>query len=233
MDKYIKRLKNIKYLKTAKTSKIPESKKGVIYVIYSAKYSEMAFKSIQSLRNWFVGEILIIADQQYSKLLNLNNIIFKIIKTDKSYREQSRSAKTQLYDLSIFEKTLFVDCDTIFYKNPNEIFNFNNISMALDTYPTLNRLRKRHKTELNYTRDVVPLNNNYYNSGVIFFPRNDIVANFFKVWHEEWQKFKNVDQLALARTIQKTQTFPTILNKCFNQKRKIDETVIWHYMGHK
>lgn len=127
----------------------------------------------------------------------------------------SRYYKTRLYHYSPFERTIFLDDDTIVngpFGSLEELLDGRNFGMALDPFARLglwsgNVVRNcmgLHEAWDAFVRYVNPDNENspYFNSGVMVWRRTESVRRLFDHWHEMWRSGgRGPDQTWLAMVI--------------------------------
>jgi glycosyltransferase involved in cell wall biosynthesis len=72
------------------------------------------------------------------------------------------------------------------------------------------------RSELEYMDSVALRQRPYFNSGVILWRRCAATDRLFQVWHEEWKRFHNLDQMALVRALAHTGTEAHTLSSAWN-----------------
>ncbi len=173
---------------------------------------------------------------------------------------RSRRYKTQFHKLSPFGGiTLLLDDDTIVHKPlpPLEkILGDGDVALAREpAYLTVEQIcnrkgsgRKQYRSEQSLTRAMCPANQPYYNSGVFAFSRTAAAKAMLDCWHEEWLRYKSLDQLALCRAMSRHPVRVTELDgaefNCHNDYfpyRKMNPTIFhfsrsqsrrWYYLEH-
>jgi len=116
----------------------------------------------------------------------------------------SRSLKTMLNMCSQFSKTLYLDCDTLVVKPIDDIWNYlqdATFSFRKDRTPTVERCDHAYPDERNYTVELLGRDAVQYNGGIFMWHAGHAADYLFNRWHEEWTKFKHIDQLSLARAV--------------------------------
>ena len=172
---------------------------GVLYVAYGEAARAQALRSITSLRRFAPGlPVAVVSD---TPLGDTEHIYHP--EADRGARTQ----KTQMYRLSPFEQTLFLDADTELVGSPEpgfRLLEFVDLVLAQDVTRNFadNKWPHLNQEEVAYTEQVLGTRHHmYFNSGVIFFRRNERVAAMMDAWHEEWKRFGMHDQMALLRAI--------------------------------
>lgn len=108
--------------------------------------------------------------------------------------------------------TLFLD-DDVFVRKPidpiESMLAGHDIAMAIDHLPSLSSVRDRAARwatdrEIDETISFCGSDFVHHNSGVMAWRKCAAVDELFRVWMEEWERFKGPDQLALARAIKRT-----------------------------
>lgn len=120
----------------------------------------------------------------------------------------SRSVKTQLWRFSPYQETLFLDADILPIKPIVALWDYlaqGDVAMVSDRNPTVDCCDHIAQIEKDYTLQFLPGHTPQFNSGVMLWRRNSATQQLFYQWHQEWQHFKQQDQLALVRAIHTTQ----------------------------
>jgi len=176
------------------------AERGVLYVAYGEKAREQAGVSIRTARKQAKGlPIAVVSD---TPMTGVEHNIYHP-EADRGARTQ----KTQMYRLSPFEQTLFLDADTEMLSSPAggwELLKYVDLVLTQDVtrifaenhWPHLNKDEVAATTKLLGTGQHL-----YYNSGVIFFRRNDRTAAMMDAWYAEWLRWNLHDQMALLRAI--------------------------------
>lgn len=147
--------------------------------------------------------------------------------------DQNRSAKLRIYELSPFEETLFLDCDTLVLGDVSPLQHYLAHFDILMKYVYAPVKRKR-----------VPLlggrfrysEHGHFNSGVIGFRRGPLVAEFFATWQQRFEAMGNrLDQPSLVEawflSSAKVLPLPPFWNNgdSWFQPKARNEIIIWHY----
>lgn len=174
--------------------------RGVLYIAYGDRARLQAQNSIRTLRRF--NKSLTVALVGDKKMQEADRFIF--------HPEEDRGArtqKTQMYRLSPFKKTLYLDADTELLSSPEPGFNllhYVDLVLAQDVTRIFIQNHWPHlkAEEVAYTNQTIKTGHHmYFNSGVIFFNRNERVEALMTAWHEEWCRWKMHDQMALLRAI--------------------------------
>ena len=177
--------------------------RGVILIV-TEKYIDLAKLTIDLLRLHVNDHILLISNIDCLQNYQCDNFHFKRIDSDFPDMEFSRFIKTNLIEYTIFEKSMFLDVDIAVQKNICDLWNYlnhNDFAIAFDPSNPLFRSTTSKQKELNFTIEKCGESANHYNTGVFLFNKCDAVNKLFKLWHQEWNVFNNVDQMALIRAI--------------------------------
>lgn len=172
---------------------------GVLYIAYGEQARAQASISIQTLRRH--APRLPVAVVSDTPLGDTQHIYHP--EADKGARTQ----KTQMYRLSPFEETLFLDADTEVLATPAvgfKMLQYVDLVLAQDPKRIFadNNWLHLNQEEIAYTEQILGSRQYmYFNSGVIFFKRNERVEAMMDAWHEEWKRFGEHDQMALLRAI--------------------------------
>lgn len=152
--------------------------------------------------------------------------------------------KPRLYELSPFERTMYIDADTEFMADITPAFD------ALDEYDvaiaresiTLGQLYNKalagweiNIKEKDATIEILNAGPDVYflNSGVLFFRKSPVVEAGMRRWHEEWMKWQQWDeQLAFMRAFHRTpEAKVKILPPEWNFPHRKGQIVIFHNYG--
>jgi hypothetical protein len=203
------------------------AEKGVLYVAYGVKAREQAQNSMQTLRRQMRGiPVAVVSD---SELKGADHFI--------QHPEEDRGArtqKTQMYRLSPFEKTLFLDADTELISSPTpgfDLLNYVDLVLGQDVTRIFieNHWPHLNQEEVTHTRKVIGTGQHmYFNSGVIFFRRNERVQAMMAAWHEEWCRWKMHDQMALLRAIQRCPVRIAPMRAPWNTHRRSEVAFVFH-----
>lgn len=131
-----------------------------------------------------------------------------------------RSAKVNLLNLSPFEHTLFLDADTRVHGKLDIGFRILNDGWDLAMVPSEMQKQPLHHLGVE-ERDVTlaeigdgfPL---MLNTGVIWFGRSGRTERMFEEWRREWLRFKQHDQGALLRALEKYPVRLWVLGQAYN-----------------
>lgn len=141
---------------------------------------------------------------------------------------QSRLVKLRMHELSPFDETLFLDCDTLVMADPLPLFSLLQhapLWMALDVGPrTVSEvLEHRFFKRMTSPRAIQALralakrrpHAPHFNSGVVLF--NKSVAPFFDAWRRTWAMLPpGQDQVALMLASDATKQRPALLSPHWN-----------------
>jgi len=139
---------------------------------------------------------------------------------------ETREVKTTVYNWSPYESTLFMDVDTFVNRNLDDLFLLikdSDLAMVLEPHQSISagiddgfRYGYISQAEAEATLAVCGESFPYFNSGVMFFRRNQRVADFFRNWNQEWRRFRQRDQFALSRALAGSSVRLAILPSAFN-----------------
>jgi hypothetical protein len=210
---------------------------GVIYVAYGAPYLAMAVVSLLSLRTTnpdvpvcIVTNVVREPPQKpWWRPDKGDQWIFQDDGTDRN-----RNAKTSVYQLSPFDLTLFLDCDTMVLGDLSPIsgyLEYFDVLLSAVYNPDRNPKRKILDGKYHYTSD------GHFNSGVFGFRRGEEVETFFNLWNERFHALGyRLDQPALveAYCLSKVRMFPLSFkwncgDKWADLTAARDLLVVWHY----
>jgi lipopolysaccharide biosynthesis glycosyltransferase len=183
------------------------STRGIMYVATGdEQYFIDCISSILTLKNFTTERICVLSNEEKIQKLQKLDVEVKIVKNETS--NPSRWLKTQLYEHSPFDTTLFLDTDIRCLAPFDELWNicssYSSFVVARDQNEFLNaatfKIRDEEIEEVKYTistcNKIV-----HYNSGVMLFNRSENCKKLFQEWHKEWLIFNGKDQFALVRAI--------------------------------
>lgn len=137
----------------------------------------------------------------------------------------SRQYKTQLNRFG-FPVTLYLDADTLPIAPLDSVWDelrHANICLATDLESKVGSFVDASWEKANVRRNELAYMNTlslrdfpYFNSGVILWRRCSAVNRLFERWHEEWMRFRNLDQMALVRAFALTGTRVHTLSPVWN-----------------
>ncbi len=193
------------------------AKKGVVYCATgSGAYLEAALISAIALRNLEPElPITVISEQRELPTRSLSHygIDTRSFAPEELPAEHlpflSRYLKTHLIHLSPYEETLLLDADILPHQPVRDLWaalDQGDIAMVKDRLPTLELCDHVSVEEKQYTLSQVAPTTAQYNSGVLLWRKNAAMVALFDDWYQEWQRFHKQDQLALMRSLHKTQT---------------------------
>lgn len=203
------------------------AEKGVLYVAYGDNAREQARGSIQTVRAKAHG--LPVAVVSNTPLMAADHQIYHP-EADKGARTQ----KTQMYRLSPFEQTLFLDADTEMLSSPAagwELLKYVDLVLCQDITRNFadDHWKPHNKDEIAATIKQIGIAQHiYFNSGVIFFRRNERVAALMDAWYEEWQRWSLHDQMALLRAIHRCPVRIAPMRAPWNTHRQSEAKFIFH-----
>jgi len=120
-------------------------------------------------------------------------------------KQESRLAKTKLYYLSPYEKTIYLDADTRVYHSLDPIFDILDDGWDIVITPSENQgddllwhLKPDERQETVFDVGCNPLQ---LQAGVFGFNRSGKVKRFFDLWQYEWLRYKDEDQGAFLRAL--------------------------------
>ena len=193
------------------------AKKGVVYCATgSGAYLEAALISAIALRNLEPElPITIISERADLPTRSLSHYGISTRNFDprrlpaEHQPYLSRYLKTHLIHFSPYEETLLLDADILPHQPVRDLWaalDQGDIAMVKDRLPTLELCDHVGAEEKDYTLTQVAPTTTQYNSGVLLWRKNAAMEALFDDWFQEWQRFHKQDQLALMRSLHKTQT---------------------------
>lgn len=219
---------------------------GLIYMAFGPKAAQAVRKSVMTLRRvGFNYPVCVVGDTPVEG--------FEFVQwrgespfdptQKKNFMFRAGRIKPFLYELSPFDRTLYLDADTQFLEDVRPGFELlNDCDLAItQEYLTVGELYNKFMAgwEINIEEraqtieeGISPLEP-FINSGVIFFRKSNKSKETFEQWHKQWMRYQQWDeQLALMRAIHETQPTRTYLSPKWNDPQMHEDTVIFHDYGH-
>lgn len=200
--------------------------RGVLYVAYGEKALVALQHSLRSLGKYAPGlAVRVVSDRE---VFGAQTILRP--EADPG----ARRYKTDMYNLSPFAQTLFLDADTELRASPEAGFKLlGYVDMVLgqdanrvfeyNKWPALLPAEvKATKAELGHGHLM------YYNSGVIFFNRNPRVEALMSAWADEWNRYGRQDQMALLRAISRSPVRIAAMRQPWNTHIGSEARFIFH-----
>jgi len=177
--------------------------KRVLYVAFGMPYVVLALNSIKSLRKHNPNMPVTVVT---NVLTNAPAVPFwtdadKWIRLDDK-ESSNRNIKTSISSFTTTEKNLFLDCDTIVtgpLDSGFELLNYFDIAIKPHSEPKWNGDKSKHSlfSGKKTVRDLP-----HWNSGVIFFNKNERVEAFFDTWKRKCAESSSpYDQVSLVEAI--------------------------------
>ena len=120
--------------------------KGFVTILTGMYSFQDCIHFIAAVRKFHQEPIIVLIDQVpkilYPLLKAPGNVILKPAPANENPVLASRLAKLALYDSSIFEKTIYMDCDICLLDNIKEVFDYleeNDLLITEDVEPTITK----------------------------------------------------------------------------------------------
>ncbi|MDI5891880.1 putative nucleotide-diphospho-sugar transferase [Halomonas rhizosphaerae] len=148
----------------------------------------------------------------------------------------NRNLKTNILSYSEYEKTIFLDCDTVVMGDlsmANIILEYFDICLRLNRYPQKRKGKGDVRVLGNHRVGDFP----HWNSGVMLIRNTDQAIQFFKSWNANYFQLGNkYDQVALVPTIFETGARVLSLEERWNatdpgvgRGKWRKDTIVYHY----
>jgi hypothetical protein len=185
---------------------------GVVYLCFGEVYLQLTALSISQLRRCgYAGPIRILTNARSFDFRDRSCEVLRVPSVGTGFA--TRHYKTQINKFA-FDTTLLLDADAIPIAAIGHIWRelrFADVCMSLDLHPDIRDLvmksekgRERRIPEYSYMNELGLMEHPFYSSGVMLFRRNAATDELFELWHEEWNRFQDEDQLALVRALART-----------------------------
>jgi hypothetical protein len=211
-------------------------KKGVVYVAFGYEYLLMAANSARTVRASNPGIVCeLVTNLPYEQGEPGSAYRFDRVTRIDLETLRNRSIKTRILDYTDLEYGVFLDCDTEVRGRLDPMFR------SLQTYDVALKMCWRPPRKVyEVAPGISSVDFPEWNSGVIFFRKNDRTYSFFDTWNRVFEEEgKNRDQPALARTVFECGSTVRLLSmnarwnafpndaKCF--QRGPEQSTILHY----
>ena len=200
------------------------SESGVLYLAIGEACVELTMLSMRFLRDTgYKGPIRVITDLDLRDEEGLRYEVAKVPSIEGAWG--SRFYKTRLNQFA-YPVTLYLDCDTLPIAPVDLLWQelrWGEVCLAHDLQADVGTFvdaswekPEVSRSELAFMNTDALRNEAYFNSGVILWRQCRTTDLMFETWHKEWHRFRNLDQLALARAVAKTQPAVHTLSPVWN-----------------
>jgi hypothetical protein len=218
------------------------SSRGVVYIAIGLNYLEMAISSAMSILNNCIEpvDIVIYTDLPFNRDclgVSIRNISDRIKDVaDLSPGRIAAYLKTKLNKLTPFDQTLYLDSDVIAVQDISRVWDYctDNIAVAPAYNPLIEGIDYSglyEELETYYYHLAVD-NWSQYNTGVFLFNKSKNNTNLFRVWHNEWWKFRDYENMAFNRLCVhefEYVSLPSIYNQFYPDRN--GDSILIHYIG--
>jgi hypothetical protein len=224
------------------------NKRGIVYIALGIEWLEHAYRSALSANAQHNNEveyddITILTDVSLDRLtshppadnITLRSIAHELVRYQALHAScQAAYLKTQLYRLSPYDATLYLDVDTRF-KNPyrtiwdaNRQINLSKAFNALLCTPLHLTSGEAYSTILSLDASFIELN-----TGVFLFYKNTNIKPLFYDWFKEWQRFQGAENMAFNRVASNSNYDVGVLDSKYNEYYPLAnaDSIIVHYAG--
>jgi len=176
---------------------------GVLYLALGLPHLSMALLSIKTLRKFNKDiSVCVLTNVEMPLFVKKNDFNIDVWRYLEIDTKDSRVIKTSLYDYTPFDKTIFIDTDTVILEDISSALiylDYFDICIKQKNVPYPDSVKGRYRLMSGrYMVKDLP----HWNSGVIMFKKNDRVEHFFKEWSERFNKLNyTFDQIALVESI--------------------------------
>ena len=220
--------------------------RGVVYAVFGRQAQGLCIRSIHSLLRYNKGMPVAVVGDIRTELYGAKWIEWpkdKAVyngKRKRRFQFESGIVRPALYDLSPFDQTLYLDADTEIRGDITPGFDFLSscdLALAQHRHPLDYYVKSRGKSKPEWKQTIAEFGRGddlYINSGVIFWKKNDLTKELFRLWHEEWMRFPNWnEQLSLMRAIRKMNGLWTtyLPREIWNTNHPNGNTIIFHDYG--
>ena len=187
--------------------------RGVIYVAVGAKAAVETRLAIQALRRYHDWPVIVAGDRRVEGA-RWHEFL------DTKGGKVARWAKTNLNKLSPFDQTLFMDADTRVYADVGIGFRLLDRGWDMVMVPSLPQggqfLWHCTEDEREETLIDIPIDPLQLNTGVMWFRKCTRVDRFFVEWRRQWLRYRDMDQGAFVRALNRRPLALFTLSRHFN-----------------
>src|SRR6056297_1026233 len=213
------------------------SKLGVIYVAFGAPYLAMSLVSAATLRATNPDVPIMIVTNVAREPPHVywwrehTGDVWQYVEGE---TDANRLTKTDIFRLSPFENTLYLDCDTAVLADISQInffLDYFDLLMMYQSNPGTDRKRTLFDGALPYSTI------GHFNGGVVAFRKNKEAEKFFRLWNERYRSMNiKRDQPSLVEALYISDARLLPLQPAWNAGQSIKEharrrkdIVVWHY----
>jgi len=156
-----------------------------VYVALGMPYYVMALNSIRSLKLYNPDVPVVLVTDYSSAVPSIPGwgLVDKVVLVGKS--ADARTIKTSILSYVDADRNLFIDCDTeVLGSLEAGFFLLDHFDLAMRPHSAPLATKKGQFSVLGGAYKAVDMP--HWNSGVIFFKKNERVAAFFSAWHREY-----------------------------------------------
>lgn len=221
---------------------------GIIYICFGTKAMAGLLASVESLRR--TGHdypVAVIGDTEVGGTTFIRwegESPFDVTRKP-HLRFRAGRIKPWIYELSPFDRTLYLDCDTEIMGDLRPAFDWlDRFELLIAKHPEpaqdvgqlynepkagwFHNMRERDHTMKTFGSGDVP----YWNSGVLWFRKSAAVQAVFQSWRDEWRVFQEWDeQLALMRAVFTHPLRLLVLPETWNHPHRKLAGAIFHNYG--
>ncbi len=217
------------------------AKDGVIYLCWGEPAQKGIEESVISLWNHAPGtrvHILGGADEVlhfegFDDRVTVDHVAVDPFKDRSRFGFLAGRIKPLMYRLSPFERTLYVDADTTFMRDPAVGFDLLDrwdFVIAEAETRSLGQTFPNNRTEADETAAWLGSHQVlYHNSGMMFWRRNPAVERLFDLWRAEWSRYGNWDeQVALLRALSRSEAVFLNVPYTWNSREAANAFLLHH-----
>lgn len=181
---------------------------GILYVAFGAEYDKLAAKAVSYSRQFTRQPICVLTNirQEHRSKEWPDDVTFKYFDLPQG---ENRSIKTSMVYYTPFDKTLYLDCDTIITRSglgllmrKASLIERGKLALCACKYRTKRDTRVIYDEHLKITGAHYPIMDFY--GAIIGFTRSE--TEFFNTWHNYWKMTGSGREMpALACAVQNTQ----------------------------
>lgn len=191
--------------------------RGALYVAVGRKAGFEARISIESLGYHSELKVVVAGDQRIP-----GTLFHQFEDTGKP----GRWAKVNLNKISPFDDTLFLDADTRVRGDVSLGFRLLDLGWDFVMCGSIpqggDALNHAIPEEREATLIEVPFDPYQFNTGVMWFRKTTRVKRFFAAWRDEWKRWKDIDQGAFLRALNRRPIAIALLGRDYNGGRVIE-----------
>ena len=183
---------------------------GAVYIVHGDKARSAVELSISNMMKFNDLPIAVVGEYiEMTQQINFDDMDSK-----------GRYSKVNLFDLSTYQHTLYLDADTVPYGDLSAGFDMLDDGFDIVIMPSSQQgmdlfwhIGEEERQATFFEVGTHPLQ---LQAGLFFFRKNERTKRLFKLWEREYRRYKDQDQAALIRALYQCQVKVWLLGHPWN-----------------